>query len=676
MDVAIVIALKEEFELFEAMIGPRRESIPDDHTGDVFYTFEKPSANPKTTYKCVACFAGRMGSVEMAILTQQIILKWNPKNLVMLGIAAGISENVRLGDLIIADSVDDYIESGRIEGGLNVEFAGQVYQCSAEFVRFLDNFPFSKKTFYDSWIKTCSERLQGIGSECQLKSAKDVGLASSAPILHIGPLASGPFVVASSDFRRRLLARNRKFLGIDMEAAGMAAAVRKYADQQRILVIRGISDFGDERKRETDKIGGGSFRYYAALNAIELLWNLLSAGMFQFSGTDRTYPERLEQEIGDEATKIHDVSLPTLAELADRTMWSGAVHNILKYIHSDMHTSVECRGGWGKSYAERYQTRTYPQGMPKAFAPQPDTPSGTAMVVEGLYCLKQIPDYLSHEDREMVDGCLAETSEYFLNRYDPVTGAVGVKTLLATGDTATAYNLRHSALALKAFHQLPSFYNQLGSCSEYVIRSSEKLNLETEHVLKIVAVLSGLDLISNTANLKHGLPDAHKLPYLIRKAEIALLKRWSASSRGWVDCANPTTTIFWYSLLVLKDLSKLCMISDPELVDCSNRTLQMLFECIRELPGNQLGMLYRIGGPPDLGMSCMLLEILARTRPTPQNQMTLRGLCHFVIAHTEMLNASEQDYIQDTYPWTLVSLFGGLSALSHKETGQANPVAL
>src|ERR1044072_1224199 len=151
MDVAIVIALKEEFELFEAMIGPRRESISDDHTGDGFYTFEKPSANPETTYKCVACFAGRMGPPETAMLTQQIILKWNPKNLVMLGIAAGISEDARLGDVIIADSVDDYIVSGRIEGGLNVEFAGQVYQCSAEFVRFLDNFPFSKKTFYESW---------------------------------------------------------------------------------------------------------------------------------------------------------------------------------------------------------------------------------------------------------------------------------------------------------------------------------------------------------------------------------------------------------------------------------------------------------------------------------------------------------------------------------------------
>jgi hypothetical protein len=41
------------------------------------------------------------------------------------------------------------------------------------------------------------------------------------------------------------------------------------------LVLRAISDFGDERKAALDQINGGAFRRYAIRNAIHLLWHFL-----------------------------------------------------------------------------------------------------------------------------------------------------------------------------------------------------------------------------------------------------------------------------------------------------------------------------------------------------------------------------------------------------------------
>jgi hypothetical protein len=45
------------------------------------------------------------------------------------------------------------------------------------------------------------------------------------------------------------------------------------------MMLRGISDFGDKRKKELDKIGKGGLRRYAMGNAISLLWQLMEAGI-------------------------------------------------------------------------------------------------------------------------------------------------------------------------------------------------------------------------------------------------------------------------------------------------------------------------------------------------------------------------------------------------------------
>ncbi len=57
------------------------------------------------------------------------------------------------------------------------------------------------------------------------------------------------------------------------------AAVYEQADPKRTLVIRGISDDGDEHKKELDAIENGAFRRYAMRNAIQLLWRFFDAGI-------------------------------------------------------------------------------------------------------------------------------------------------------------------------------------------------------------------------------------------------------------------------------------------------------------------------------------------------------------------------------------------------------------
>jgi hypothetical protein len=64
-----------------------------------------------------------------------------------------------------------------------------------------------------------------------------------------------------------------------MEADGVAQAVYEHGGAE-MVIVRGISDFADERKSELDTTpaagaGHGAWRRYAALNAADLLATML-----------------------------------------------------------------------------------------------------------------------------------------------------------------------------------------------------------------------------------------------------------------------------------------------------------------------------------------------------------------------------------------------------------------
>jgi nucleoside phosphorylase len=99
-------------------------------------------------------------------------------------------------------------------------------------------------------------------------------LISNIPKIHTGHIASGPIVGAADQFVQWLKKRrDRKFLALEMESAGVLNAAHKRAVNS--LIIRGISDYSDERKTKLDELGRGALRRYAMNNALALMWVLL-----------------------------------------------------------------------------------------------------------------------------------------------------------------------------------------------------------------------------------------------------------------------------------------------------------------------------------------------------------------------------------------------------------------
>jgi hypothetical protein len=106
-----------------------------------------------------------------------------------------------------------------------------------------------------------------------LKNRDSVCIAP--PSLHLGAIASGNIVAASKAFVDEVKRIDRKFLAIDMEAAGVAAAAVERIHSLPYIVIRGISDRANETKAALEKESKKVWRRYCVRNAGSLLKSLL-----------------------------------------------------------------------------------------------------------------------------------------------------------------------------------------------------------------------------------------------------------------------------------------------------------------------------------------------------------------------------------------------------------------
>ena len=281
LDIAIVIALKEEFEQLHARIKDRCTAVKDSETSDYDYVFPwpAPSAQP---YRCVASFAGKMGERKAALVTQRLLARWQPATIVVLGIAGGIDSDVRLGDVVAATAVESYLEDAKAVDAaepdrFDFRLAGDTFRPSGDLVKEILHFKFAHTAEFEKWQEGGRRCLYDALPANLRKRKTYAPLLADGPRLLDGPVACGPIVGAAESFVAWLKRQNRKFSALEMESGGVLAAVFEATDPARTLVLRGISDLADHRKAELDQTAGGVFRRVAMSNAIGMLDALLAA---------------------------------------------------------------------------------------------------------------------------------------------------------------------------------------------------------------------------------------------------------------------------------------------------------------------------------------------------------------------------------------------------------------
>jgi nucleoside phosphorylase len=279
-DCGLIVALQEEFKVIFPRVNPT--AVYDKEIEHYFYVFEHQSTSG-CTYRCVATFIGGMGPVKAALSTDRLVRSYSPLVVINIGIAGSMDNDLLLGDVVVAEQADDYLYQSKAvsvpnRNGFEFRLNGDPYKTSRALIEHAKNLEFAHEDAVSEWCCDAEATFKSCVEDQHRYKLLIQKVVREKPKLDTGNLASSTVVGAATEFVSWLKNRDRKYLAIEMEAAGVLCAT--YGMSTETVIIRGISDLADDRKQEMDGIGGGGLRRYAMENAISILLTYMRLGLF------------------------------------------------------------------------------------------------------------------------------------------------------------------------------------------------------------------------------------------------------------------------------------------------------------------------------------------------------------------------------------------------------------
>jgi len=274
--VGVVVPTGSEFGFIRESLAFSGSEVID---GQRYHHFQIPAAGVTG----IARVLSDMGQAPATLAVDRIFFRLDASLVVLIGTAASLDPEVRLGDVVVADQIQEYLRKtgvapGADAGSVVFERAAESWRTNARLIDHVNNFGWlpDGEPAIAAWRQAAADRFPG-GTGVSVERRRE-------PSIHVGPVATGDLRVAARAFADWIKAANRKLLGLEMEAAGAALAAY-HNDSADLLVVRGVSDYADELKSDLDAGQGaegveGAWRRYAVRNAIEYLVPLLSSSGF------------------------------------------------------------------------------------------------------------------------------------------------------------------------------------------------------------------------------------------------------------------------------------------------------------------------------------------------------------------------------------------------------------
>jgi nucleoside phosphorylase len=251
VDFAIITALEKEVKAVVRRLENHEIKRFEDRDIRTYHLGTIPIYGQVQPYRVVVVTLPSMGNVSAANAVTDTISQWQPRFVLMVGIAGGIpQDDLDLGDVVIAEQVVGYDYGKVTDQGIKPR--DRVYPASSLLLDRVRNF----------WDETWTQRVN---------IARPSNAARALSKAFVGPIASGNKVVASTEFRDQLLKHWPKLIAVEMESEGVLAAVFDRPQIRGTLVIRGICDMADKRKAD-------DWQEYAADIAAAYTISLLKSG--------------------------------------------------------------------------------------------------------------------------------------------------------------------------------------------------------------------------------------------------------------------------------------------------------------------------------------------------------------------------------------------------------------
>jgi nucleoside phosphorylase len=190
---------------------------------------------PRTYYACqtavglsvVATCALGMGQLNAAIAARDLVDRYHPKRIILVGIAGGLRPDIQLGDIVVSEQIVDY-ELGKVSP-MGTTPRWSVYRADPLLLDRLRNFRNSE------WAAT-------------VLVPRPDGSKTIVPAVVHDVVLSGNKVIADKGAAGSLVSVWKRAAAIEMEGAGIAAVLHQMLGAPSFIVIKSICDRADSSK--------------------------------------------------------------------------------------------------------------------------------------------------------------------------------------------------------------------------------------------------------------------------------------------------------------------------------------------------------------------------------------------------------------------------------------------
>ncbi len=271
-DILIVIPLIEEFRtLLEMHPDPPHES--DD--GLYYYRLEINGYN----VLALAISDTVVGPTVAGQIAEKALSYAKPRVCFLVGIAGCLEEDLLLGDVVVASEVCDFLAGSKAQpsadGGYVLEYSGNHWPLEFAARTAVESFELSAPRIHSGWLADAARYQRALALR-----ARDKKFAHDVPKVAVGHVASGPTVGGATAYTAELHGIDRKFLALETEGEGVVQAGFGRVRPVPTYVVRGLSDFADERKKKLDGTSSGVWRRYAMHNAATFVHKFIESEAF------------------------------------------------------------------------------------------------------------------------------------------------------------------------------------------------------------------------------------------------------------------------------------------------------------------------------------------------------------------------------------------------------------
>lgn len=239
-DLLVITAIAIELAAAKKVFGIG-EDVPARYSKNGIHFWPVTIQRADGPLSCVVASLGNAGNVNASAITTLLLSELNPKKVLMMGIAGGRRKKLSLGEVILSERVVYYEGAAALAGG---KLAARPEMPRPGL---------STQQDLNAYFATASlpDRLQQRANEIGFSMPTESKAGDIATHLKVSPatIASGELLIRDPKLFESFQELHDKAVVAEMEAYGVFDACEK--QNVPVLIVRGISDYGDKSKDNT-----------------------------------------------------------------------------------------------------------------------------------------------------------------------------------------------------------------------------------------------------------------------------------------------------------------------------------------------------------------------------------------------------------------------------------------